>query len=292
MTKVLGFLCVRLAVTIEVRVFFAVVSSVALACPAISQADTLIPLEDAMAYYWLEVTPIVGLPGTQVEDLDTRSLHKSISSTGVTPEGGQHHVSAEATAKLYEYNAKVEVKTSAKMDPAPPNDDSRSRAMAMADVGYFFRIAMKLVAIPPMPVQRAPVIMRAFLGSEGSGDWTGNAALLVSGLEIDYLVEAGNTPPMEPIVHVFWKARPHVKAIYAVGLYADCDAWAHYWTSLIESECSSMADPIFEFDQETFDEIMGEDTFPLEDFYAFEFSPNLVSPMPMPAIMLLLDNAK
>lgn len=288
MTKVLGFLCERLAVTIEVRVFFVVVSSVALACPAISQADTWIPLTDAEAYIYVGVTPIVGQPLTEIEDSGTRSLYGWILDAAVTPEGGMHHVTAEAEAKLDQFTAKLEVKASAKMDPAPPTDHSMSSAGAIAEVGYLLRIVEMLV--PIIPVKRIPVIMRGYLGNEGSGDWNGYTALLVSGLEIDRLFEAGTSPGMEPIVSVFWQGRPHVKAEYGLGLHADCYASAH--KSQFLSECSSMADPIFEFDQETFDEIMGEETFPLEDFYAFEFSPNLVRRVPVPAIMLLLDNAK
>jgi len=46
-------------------------------------------------------------------------------------------------------------------------------------------------------------------------------------------------------------------------------------TVLIPSQ--AVADPVFTFDQATFDKEMGSDTFPLADYYKFEYSPNLAA---------------
>lgn len=48
------------------------------------------------------------------------------------------------------------------------------------------------------------------------------------------------------------------------------------------ADCQAVADPPFEFDQESFDAwaaSQGIESFPLEDYYGFEFSPNLTPPI-------------
>ena len=42
-----------------------------------------------------------------------------------------------------------------------------------------------------------------------------------------------------------------------------------------ENGCSAFLDPIFSMDQERFDQIMGADTFPLEDYFELAFGPGL-----------------
>jgi hypothetical protein len=51
------------------------------------------------------------------------------------------------------------------------------------------------------------------------------------------------------------------------------------------SNCTATADPVFQFDQTTFDSMMGANTFPLGQYYALEFSPNVLIPIP-PAFYL------
>lgn len=46
------------------------------------------------------------------------------------------------------------------------------------------------------------------------------------------------------------------------------------------SFCSVVLDPIIELDQATLDALLGANSFPLEDFYALEFSPNLTIDAP------------
>lgn len=48
----------------------------------------------------------------------------------------------------------------------------------------------------------------------------------------------------------------------------------------------AVADPVFEFDQQAFDDLMGPDTFSLADFYSFEFSPG-AELIPEPSSVLL-----
>jgi hypothetical protein len=55
------------------------------------------------------------------------------------------------------------------------------------------------------------------------------------------------------------------------------------------SECQAIADPVFTFDQATFNAEMGASTFPLDEYYDFEYSPNLApAPTPEPSTLILL----
>ncbi len=53
-----------------------------------------------------------------------------------------------------------------------------------------------------------------------------------------------------------------------------------------EASCRAFIDPVISFDQTLFDEQMGADSFILDDFFEFEFSPNLVVPEPGTALLM------
>jgi hypothetical protein len=75
--------------------------------------------------------------------------------------------------------------------------------------------------------------------------------------------------------------------VYSAGIYAECDAATT--GTVYYSACQVVADPVFTFDQATFNTEMsaqGEQTFPLADYYAFAFSPNLTIPEPSSLILL------
>ena len=57
------------------------------------------------------------------------------------------------------------------------------------------------------------------------------------------------------------------------------------------SSCQALIDPLIEFDQATFDDIYGENSFILEDYLAIELSPNLSpAPVPVPAAAWLFGS--
>jgi hypothetical protein len=55
----------------------------------------------------------------------------------------------------------------------------------------------------------------------------------------------------------------------------------------ISSVVASMVDPVFSFDQETFDARYGPNSFPLEDYFEFQYSPNLI-PEPHAAVLMMV----
>jgi len=57
----------------------------------------------------------------------------------------------------------------------------------------------------------------------------------------------------------------------------------------VNSSVSAFVDPVLRFDQAAFDEMYGSNTFPLEDYYSFRFSPGISNvPEPSTALMLCL----
>ena len=69
-----------------------------------------------------------------------------------------------------------------------------------------------------------------------------------------------------------------VTETYVVTLHASCLAVASALPgSDPESSCQATADPTFEFDQAAWDALLGEDSFPLADYFSIEFSENLVA---------------
>ena len=60
------------------------------------------------------------------------------------------------------------------------------------------------------------------------------------------------------------------KLTYEVDLIAGCTVMAGNW-----STCQADVDPFIGFDQATFDQMMGQSTFHLDDYYRFVFSANM-----------------
>jgi hypothetical protein len=71
---------------------------------------------------------------------------------------------------------------------------------------------------------------------------------------------------------------------YSVQVYALCEATV---IGTGTSVCSAMVDPFIGFDQATFDAQMGPNTFALDQYYQFVFSPNLPVPEPETYALML-----
>lgn len=65
----------------------------------------------------------------------------------------------------------------------------------------------------------------------------------------------------------------------SVSLQAQAEAFEFrnaYWAH----SSQALADPVFAFDQAAFDLQMGAETFPLADYFEFEYSPGIITPAP------------
>ncbi len=67
-----------------------------------------------------------------------------------------------------------------------------------------------------------------------------------------------------------------------------CGPGPVYCQPQLSSQAHAIVDPLFEFDQQAFNAEMGANTYPLSEYYQFEFSPNIPAPTPIPEPSSLL----
>ena len=75
-------------------------------------------------------------------------------------------------------------------------------------------------------------------------------------------------------------------ATYKVELNASCMIVGP--VLFLGSDCQSAVDPQFQFDQAAFNAEMGSKTFPLDEYYKVDYSPNLTPATPEPSTLILL----
>ena len=76
---------------------------------------------------------------------------------------------------------------------------------------------------------------------------------------------------------------------YALGIGANVEAHAGlgYEPASFVTTTTAAVNPIISFDQAAFDALYGSNSFPLEEYYQIDFSPN-VTATPLPPTLLLL----
>jgi len=70
-------------------------------------------------------------------------------------------------------------------------------------------------------------------------------------------------------------------------LFADARAFETYKPQALAKQSTAAADPLFEFNQSAFDELMGGNTFLLADNFALVYSPGMI-PEPSSAALMML----
>jgi len=126
---------------------------------------------------------------------------------------------------------------------------------------------------PSLPVSGIPVLLT----------WNGETSVSTAGEASDITACMSNGSDFSecqnsPGVLAGW-VYPGIA--FQVALAADC------WVD--DGECQANADPTLTFDQATFNAEMGANTFPLDGYYDFEYSPNLApAPTPEPSTLILL----
>jgi len=69
--------------------------------------------------------------------------------------------------------------------------------------------------------------------------------------------------------------------VYTVTIFSSCESWVAPiggQSAGATAGCTSWVDPFFAFDQAAFDQQMGGDTYRLDEYYQFVFSPNVPVP--------------
>ena len=148
---------------------------------------------------------------------------------------------------------------------------------------------------PPFTPQSFPIIVtivgsinaRVLPGPHGQGEaFAGATVRATGGFEIDQTFEVSTTNGNETVPILQSLARNcsagcsiEFSKGAAVETFASVLAPAHLAGSSFAT-AEAVIDPFLAFDQAAFDQIHGPNSFVLEDFYVFTFSPNLSAPVP------------
>jgi hypothetical protein len=157
-----------------------------------------------------------------------------------------------------------------------------------------YGVVLNEVATPPTPVTAIPVKVKA----QGDLTGTGNYSALASFAAV---IGPGGVTQSVPLDGTEVDVMLTPGAGYTAELSAGCQASASSLSNQGEeswpgggvqngygsSSCQDVVDPHFKFDQAAFDAEMGANTFPLDEYYAFDYSPNLT---PEPSSFLLLGS--
>jgi hypothetical protein len=169
---------------------------------------------------------------------------------------------AYGTASASGYNPKV-----------TPNYPGAQASLTVESAVSFSTSINMFRSIPSNPVDGIPVQLTWTGETTGTGDWSAQIGAAIDGNGYSY----------SPGV-LSYTAEPG--EAFSSILMATCSADAIQNQT---SECQAIADPVFTFDQATFNAEMGASTFPLDEYYDFEYSPNLApAPTPEPSTLILL----
>jgi hypothetical protein len=161
-----------------------------------------------------------------------------------------------------------------------------------AHVVYYLEIQEFKVA--PFPVPMFPTYFEA--RGEGTANGHGNThayflARASLGEEVVFSVEGNSlenpSDEFDKQARIQLEPKGPANPFYTIELVAGCTAFAAGNDPELGdgADCSATVDPVVRFDQETFDALYGSASFPLEDYYRFEFSENV--PEPAHALLVL-----
>ncbi|MDR3718784.1 MAG: PEP-CTERM sorting domain-containing protein [Bryobacteraceae bacterium] len=158
---------------------------------------------------------------------------------------------------------------------------------AGGSMSLIYYAGINTVRDPPEPVQSIPVILVATGGGSGIGQYTFEADLTFVGSfgfsQRWWGTGQTDTEPTSFDLNYDFDAVPG--QVYTVLMGANCTVSAGgYPAGPLMSECEVGVDPVFKFDQAVFDQEMGANTFPLDQYFSLQYSPNIV---PEPSALLL-----
>lgn len=141
-----------------------------------------------------------------------------------------------------------------------------------------YSININQLRATPEPVTAVPILVNFSGETQGIGSTVDGYILNAAGGKKELPV---NTP---------WVGYFTAGNEYTVVETAACYAGNTYPGGPVVSspECQAQGDPLFTFDQAAFDAQMGANTFPLSQYFSFQYSPNLTTPTPEPSSLALL----
>jgi PEP-CTERM motif len=233
------------------------IGSVAAACSFTAGPSAIPPVNNGASTPQFTTTTSCDLSAALPDGQSLKSTGTALATLGLSPAAD-----VQADASAAGYNPAV--------SPNYPNAAISAYLVSEAS----FSVSVNLTALPtPNPVDEGiPVLMT----------WSGEKNVTGSGYaQIDAWLQGITYYTPGAVISTFAPGEQ-----YSANVEAICFVEAIENAS---SDCQAVADPTFTFDQAAFDAEMGSNTFPLADYYSFEFSPNLTAvSTPEPSSLILL----
>jgi hypothetical protein len=270
------------------RIFRYIAVSVAMLC---GPGATAAPLADASSF----LSVLCGAdPTTRISQTVTVPAPASLSCDK-TDNVGSFGIGESVAAALTSGGLipQADVQANARGVPTIPN---AGIASATAEISYSVRI--NATAPAPVAVFQVPVLVT--IEGEGTADpgSIATAEVVVAFFRQQFSTPRNAIPSPGGTFDVDIQTTLNfgVGNDFRVRKQASCTARTDTFPQTgaaagVTSACHAVIDPMFDFDQAAFDAMLGARSFLLDDFFEFEFSPNLMLAAPIdvpepPAIVL------
>ena len=264
------------------RIFRYIAVSLAMSCGMAAEAA---PLANASSF----LSVLCGAdPTTRIAEAVTVPAAASLSCDKTDDAGsfgiGESVASALTSGGLL---PQADVQANARGVPTIPNGfRGAGIASATAEISYSVRI--NATAPPPVAVFQVPVLIT--IEGEGTAD---PGSIATAEVSISFFRRQFSTPRNTiPTsggtfdVNIQTTLNFGVGNDFGVRKQASCTARTDTFPQTgaaagVTSACHAVIDPMFDFDQAAFDAMLGARSFLLDDFFEFEFSPNLALASPI-----------
>jgi len=190
------------------------------------------------------------------------------------------------TSYTHADSAQAVVQAGAQATPDNPYDIYGS-AHAGARAHIVYEAALVATSAPPFPPPSIPINFTLQVGGYalGSAAWSATASVVLEDTSqvLFKRYDKGNwfLPPPDPASDYPAVPSAFDSGTFVIGgpgiayiiLDADCGALASASAETPRSTCGAFIDPVFSFNQELFDQALGEDTYNLSDYFEFVFTP-------------------
>jgi len=160
-------------------------------------------------------------------------------------------------------------------------------ASATANGSIRYQVAIEEDVVPPLGVSLLVVPVKVKMSGRGTSGGGGGGAMFFTRVSVGLFQRIAGTHATNQFFDTELTLLLVPDSAYEINVVAGCTAFAQGLGNIQANDmCTAFADPEFTFDQAAFDLSQGANTFPLEDYYSFQYSPGIV---PEPGSIALLS---